>query len=208
MTVIATNTVRPHLGKAKLQLNNMLEVTKAFGDMGITARVSRVVFGQNAGCLVFSTFASNFTEAMANTQKVFSSEMWAKVQMRLDDNPASDIVMPLNLVRVAAGEMKPTHRVINYRWYLMKKNKTPMVMDMFEEVKEMCEKVDVNPTLLVPVTGENMSSVVIAYGATSLESSGKAFDQMGMTEEFQALVSKAAEVGELHSGWMTVPADH
>ena len=208
MTVIATNTVRPHLGKAKLQLNNMLEVTKAFGDMGITARVSRVVFGQNAGCLVFSTFASNFTEAMANTQKVFSSEMWAKVQMRLDDNPASDIVMPLNLVRVAAGEMKPTHRVINYRWYLMKKNKTPIVMDMFEEVKEMCEKVDVNPTLLVPVTGENMSSVVIAYGATSLESSGKAFDQMGMTEEFQALVSKAAEVGELHSGWMTVPADH
>ena len=208
MTVIATNTVRPHLGKAKLQLNNMLEVTKAFGDMGITARVSRVVFGQNAGCLVFSTFASNFVEAMANTQKVFSSEMWAKVQMRLDDNPASDIVMPLNLVRVAAGEMKPTHRVINYRWYLMKKNKTPMVMDMFEEVKEMCEKVDVNPTLLVPVTGENMSSVVIAYGATSLEASGKAFDQMGMTEEFQALVSKAAEVGELHSGWMTVPADH
>ena len=208
MTVIATNTVRPHIGKAKLQLNNMLEVTKAFGDMGINARVSRVVFGQNAGCLVFSTFASNFAEAMANTQKVFSSEMWAKVQMRLDDNPASDIVMPLNLVRVAAGEMKPTHRVINYRWYLMKKNKTPMVMDMFEEVKEMCEKVDVNPTLLVPVTGENMSSVVIAYGATSLESSGKAFDQMGMTEEFQALVSKAAEVGELHSGWMTVPADH
>ena len=90
----------------------------------------------------------------------------------------------------------------------MKKNKTPMVMDMFEEVKEMCEKVDINPTLLVPVTGENMSSVVITYGATSLEASGKAFDQMGMTEEFQALVSKAAEVGELHSGWMTVPADH
>ena len=208
MTVIATNTVRPHLGKAKLQLNNMLEVTKAFEDMGITARVSRVVFGQNAGCLVFSTFASNFSEAMTNTQKVFSSEMWAKVQMRLDDNPAGDIVMPLNLVRVAAGEMKPTHRVINYRWYLMKKNKTPMVMDMFEEVKGMCEKVDVNPTLLVPVTGENMSSMVIAYGATSLEASGKAFDQMGMSEEFQALVSKAADVGELHSGWMTVPADH
>ena len=208
MTVIATNTVRPHLGKAKLQLNNMLEVTKAFGDMGITARVSRVVFGQNAGCLVFSTFATNFTEAMANVQKVFSSEMWSKVQMRLDDNPASDIVMPLNLVRVAAGEMKTSHRVMNFRWYNVKKDKSQTVMDMFDEVKTMCEKVDVNPVLLVPVTGDNMSSMVIAYGATSLEASGKAFDQMGMTEEFQALVSKAAEVGELHSGWMTVPADH
>ena len=208
MTVIATNTVRPHQGKAKLQLNNILEVTKAFGDMGITPRVSRVVFGQNAGCLVFSTFASNFAEAMANTQKVFSSEMWSKVQMRLDDNPASDIVMPLNLVRVAAGEMKPSHRVMNFRWYNVKKDKSQMVMEMFEEVKTMCEKVDVNPLLLVPVTGDNMSSMVIAYGATSLEASGKAFDQMGMTEEFQSLVSKAAEVGELYSGWMTVPADH
>ncbi len=208
MTVIATNTVRPHLGKANLQLNNMLEVTKAFGDMGITARVSRVVFGQNAGCLVFSTFAASFTEAMANVQKVFSSEMWSKVQMRLDDNPASDIVMPLNLVRVAAGEMKTSHRVMNFRWYNVKKDKSQTVMDMFDEVKTMCEKVDVNPVLLVPVTGDNMSSMVIAYGATSLEASGKAFDQMGMTEEFQALVSKAAEVGELHSGWMTVPADH
>ena len=208
MTVIATNTVRPHLGKAKLQLNNMLEVTKAFGDMGITARVSRVLFGQNAGCLVFSTFAASFTEAMANVQKVFSSEMWSKVQMRLDDNPASDIVMPLNLVRVAAGEMKTSHRVMNFRWYNVKKDKSQTVMDMFDEVKTMCEKVDVNPVLLVPVTGDNMSSMVIAYGATSLEASGKAFDQMGMTEEFQALVSMAAEVGELHSGWMTVPADH
>ncbi len=207
MTVIATNTVRPHLGKAKLQLNNMLEVTKAFGDMGITARVSRVIFGQNAGCLVFSTFSANFTEAMADVQKVFSSEMWSKVQMRLDDNPASDIVMPLNLVRVAAGEMKPTHRVMNFRWYLMKKDKMSMAMEMFEEVKRMCEKVDVNPVLLTPVTGDNMSSMIIAYGATSLEASGKAFDQMGMTEEFQSLVSRAAEVGELHNGWITVPAD-
>ena len=207
MTVIATNTVRPHLGKAKLQLNNMLEVTRAFGDMGITARVSRVLFGQNAGCLVFSTFATNFSEAMADVQKVFSSEMWSKIQMRLDDNPASDIVMPLNLVRVAAGEMKPTHRVMNFRWYLMKKDKMPMAMEMFEEVKGMCEKVDVNPVLLTPVTGDNMSSMIIAYGATSLEASGKAFDQMGMTEEFQSLVSRAAEVGELHNGWMTVPAD-
>ena len=207
MTVIATNTVRPHLGKAKLQLNNMLEVTKAFGDMGITARVSRVLFGQNAGCLVFSTFAENFTEAMADVQKVFSSELWSKVQMRLDDNPASDVVMPLNLVRVAAGEMKPTHRVMNFRWYLMKKDKMPMAMEMFEEVKGMCQKVDVNPVLLTPVTGDNMSSMIIAYGATSLEASGKAFDQMGMTEEFQSLVSRAAEVGELHNGWMTVPAD-
>ena len=71
----------------------------------------------------------------------------------------------------------------------------------------MCEKVDINPVLLVPVTGDTMSSMVIAYGAKFLADSGKVFDEMGMTEEFQALVQRAAEVGELNSAWMTVPAD-
>ena len=68
---------------------------------------------------------------MANVQKVFSSEMWSKVQMRLDDNPASDIVMPLNLVRVAAGEMKTSHRVMNLRWYNVKIDKSQTVMESF-----------------------------------------------------------------------------
>ena len=107
--------------------------------------------------------------------------MWTIVKMKLGNNRASDIVKPSNLVRVVEGKMKPTHRVINYRWYLIKKNKTPIVMDMFQEVKGMCEKVDVNFTLLVPVTGENMSSTVIAFGATSLEASGIVFDEMRMT---------------------------
>ena len=62
----------------------------------------------------------------------------------------------------------------------------------------MCEKVDVNPVLLVPVTEDNMSSMVIAYGTISPEALVKAFDQIGMMEEFQGPVSKVAEVGELN----------
>ena len=60
--------------------------------------------------------------------------------MRLDDNPASDIVMPLNLVRVVAGQLKPKHGVMNFRWYLITKYQAPTVMEMFEEVKVMYEK--------------------------------------------------------------------
>jgi hypothetical protein len=80
-------------------------------------------------------------------------------------------------------------------------------MSLFTEVEAICEKVDINPVLLTPVTGDSMSSMVIAYGAKSLEHSGQAFDQMGMTEEFQNLVQRAANIGELDSAWMTVPAD-
>ena len=56
MTLITTQTVRPHPGKASLQLNNMKEIVKAFGDMGIKSRISRVLFGPNAGCLFFFKF--------------------------------------------------------------------------------------------------------------------------------------------------------
>ncbi len=66
------------------------------------------------------------------------------------------------------------------------KNKTPIVMDMFQEVKVICEKVNVNLTLLVQVTRENMSSIVIAYCATSLEAIGKAFDEMG--RQYQLII--------------------
>ena len=46
--MITTNTVRPQLGKAKLQQKNMLEVTKVFGK-GVNARVSSVVFAAKIG---------------------------------------------------------------------------------------------------------------------------------------------------------------
>ena len=69
------------------------------------------------------------------------------------------------------------------------------------------KKVDVNPLVLTPVIGYKISIMIIAYAATSLQDLGKVFDQMEMTEEFQSLVGRAAEVGEVPSGWMTVPAD-
>ena len=45
---------------------------------------------------------------MGNAEKIFSSEVWAKIQMRLDDNPSSELVMPPNIFRTVAGEMSAT----------------------------------------------------------------------------------------------------
>ena len=80
-------------------------------------------------------------------QKSFFSEVWAKIQMHLDYNPSSDPVMPPNLLRTVAGEMSATHRVINYRWYLMKRDKVAEALEMFSEVIGLCEKVDINPVM-------------------------------------------------------------
>ena len=206
MTVIAITKFRPHAGKANLVLKNMRDVVSEFEKMGMTARLSKDMLGPDAGCLNFSSFYETFTDSMSGLEKVFSSDWWAKVQMRLDDNPSSDIVSPLNLIRTIAGGMHPSHRFFMWRWYLIKRDKMPEVMELFPALEEMCGKVDIKPVLLAPVTGEPMSSMVIGYGAESMNHAGKAIDEMGMSEEYQQMVRKGAELGDLHRAWMSIPA--
>ena len=206
MTIIAITKSRPHVGKANLVLHNMKDVVSEFEKMGMTARISRDMLGPDAGCLTFSSFNETFTDSMTGLEKVFSSDWWAKIQMRLDDNPSSDIVVPLNLIRTIAGGMHATHRFFMWRWYLIKRDKMPEAMDLFPALEEMCNKVDIKPVLLAPVTGEPMSSMVIGYGAESMNHAGKGMDEMGMSEEYQAMVRKGAELGELHRAWISIPA--
>ena len=206
MTVIAMSKFRPHAGKASLVLQNMKDVVSEFENMGMTARISRDMLGPDAGCLTFSSFHETFTDSMTGLEKVFSSDWWAKIQMRLDDNPSSDIVTPLNLIRTIAGGMHATHRFFMWRWYLIKRDKMSEAMDLFPALEEMCNKVDIKPVLLAPVTGEPMSSMVIGYGAESMNHAGKAIDEMGMSEEYQAMVRKGAALGDLYRAWMSIPA--
>ena len=51
-----------------------------------------------------------------------------------------------------------------------------------------------------------MSSMVIGYGAESMNHAGKGMDEMGMSEEYQAIVRKGAALGELYRAWMSIPA--
>ena len=206
MTIIAISKFRPHAGKANLVLHNMKDVVSEFEKMGMTARISRDILGPDTGCLNFSSFHESFSDSMNGLEKVFASDWWAKVQMRLDDNPSSDIIYPLNLIRTIAGGMHPSHRYFMWRWYLIKRDKMPEAMELFPAIEEMCGKVDIKPVLLAPVTGEPMSSMVIGYGAESMNHAGKAMDDMGMSEEYQAMVRKGAELGELHRAWMSIPA--
>ena len=57
----------------------------------------------------------------------------------------------------------------------------------------------------LPLTGEPISSMVIGYGLESMSHAGKAIDEMGMSEEYQAMVRKGTGLGDLHRAWMSIP---
>jgi hypothetical protein len=136
---------------------------------------------------------------MRNAEKLFSSEVWAKIQIRLDDKRSSELVMPPNIFRTVAGEMSATHRVINYRWYLMKRDKVSETVEILSEVKSHCEKFDINPTMMAPVTGEPKSSLIVMLGQKPLAHAEEELNCMGMGQEMQQIVEKAATLGELYS---------
>ena len=50
-----------------------------------------------------------------------------------------------------------------------------------------------------------MSSMVIGYGLESMNHARKAIDEMGMSEEYQAMVRKGTGLGDLHRAWMSIP---
>ena len=51
-----------------------------------------------------------------------------------------------------------------------------------------------------------MSSMVIGYGAESMNHAGKAIYKMGMSEEYRVMVRKGTELGDLYRAWMSIPA--
>ena len=73
------------------------------------------------------------------------------------------------------------------------------------DAEKIVSKADVNVAGLLPVTSDNMSSVTVSYQFRSVEHFGEVVDTVGTSEEFQALVAKAAELGALRSAHMMVP---
>lgn len=76
---------------------------------------------------------------------------------------------------------------------------------MLDEVAKLVAEAGTNVVGLVPVTGDNMSTLSVAYQFRSIEHFGEATDKVGTSAAFQALVAKAAGLGKLRSASLMVP---
>ena len=106
------------------------------------------------------------------------------------------------MLRKVYGELDDSYKFTLFRLYNMKRNKLSEALEMIPQVAKMGEKMNVNVTAWVPVTGENMSSVMVGYGSKTFKEVGQSFDSIGMSDEFQKIVSKAADLGHLESAWI------
>ncbi len=206
MTVIAITLAMPHTGKRQAAEDRARQLGGIYARHGASVKVANVVAGLNAGCIAVIRGYEDFRTASKALEAVSSDPEHIEFWREREANPSADIVIARDIVRSIYGEGKwETHPVSLIRQYDLARNKVEDAIKILAEGAKIVSEADVNVVGLLPVTSENMSSLSASYQFRSVEHLGEALDTVGTSEEFQALVAKAAELGTLRSSFMMVP---
>jgi hypothetical protein len=95
------------------------------------------------------------------------------------------------------GEAAP-QPVMMRRLYQVDRNNLKAAIEMLPEAKAVVHK-DTGMLAVIPTFAPKMDELSISYYADSLEHMGQNLDAYGMSEKFQAVVTKASQYGKLIS---------
>lgn len=206
MSVIAITIVRPREGKRGLLVDRVQRAGNIFSRLGAEVRLSRIIAGPFTDCFAIQRRYPDFTKATGTFKALADDAEFAQWQEERDANPAGDPVVSRDIIRTVHGDTKwSTHPVSHLRIYEMSRDKLADALAMFPEVEQMTAPVGVNVVGLVPITGENMSSLTIAYQFKSVDHWGEQLDGLGTSEAFQALLARASKLGTIRQSGVMVP---
>jgi len=194
MTVISKRVFRPLPGKAALAQSRVRRLSEIIARLGGSVRVGAVVWGDGARDLhLYGVF-----ENVQAGAKVFSALSEDEDALRLraesEDELASQWEGP-EIWRTVYGRPRPDYPVMLQREYSMDRRNLKRAVEMIPEIQTL----DPNMPIIgvVPVVSSDMARFMVGYYAKSLEDLGEAIDRVGMSETFQAIVVRAAELGTL-----------
>lgn len=206
MTVIALTVARPHAGKSMMVQNRARQLAGIYARHGASVRVASVISGPNTGCVAVFRGYPDFRTAAKAFHAVSSDPAHIEFWREREANPGADVVIARDIVRTAYGEGKwDTHPVSHVRVYEIPRDKLADAMKLLPEVSKLMSKADVNVVGLVPVTGENLSTMNVSYQFRSLDHWAEGIDTVGTSDEFLAVVAKAAKFGTLRRGFTMMP---
>lgn len=206
MTVIAYTLARPHIGKRSTAENRARDLAEIYARHGASVKLASVVSGYNAGCIAVIRAYADFRSAAKAFAGVSNDPAHADFWREREADPAADIVIERDIFRTAYGDLRwDTHPVSHVRQYEMTRDKLSQALTLFPRVEELVSKADVNLVGLLPVTGENLSSMSISYQFHSFDHWGETLDSVGTSDEFQVLVAEAASFGTLRSAFSMIP---
>ena len=206
MAIIAITIACPHIGKRSAAESRARQLGGIYARHGASVKIASVVSGPNTGCIAVLRGYADFRTGAKAFQAINNDPAHVEFWREREANPAADIVIARDIVRRIYGEGQwDTHPVSHIRQYEITRDKVAEVLKLLPEVTKLVSKADVNVVGLLPVTGENLSSMAVSYQFRSIDHWAEALDTVGTSDEFQALVAKASEFGTLRSSFVSIP---
>ena len=206
MAVIAITAAQPHVGKRQMTENRARQLAGIYARHGAAVKVGSIISGPNTGCILVQRGYADFRSAAKAFHAINADPAHVEFWREREANPSADIVIARDLLRTVYGESRwGTHPMSHLRQYSITQDKMADAMKILPKVEKLWSKTNVNVMALVPVTGEDLSTMIVSYQFCSLDHWGEALDEVSTSPAFQALAAEAAKLGTLRASFGIAP---
>ena len=206
MSVIAYTIVKPQPGRRELAEDRVRRAGAIYAKHGAEVKLSRVIACPYTNCLTAQRKYDSFSASAKALGALAGDDELSQLQNEREADPAGEILVGREILRVVYGSSAwDTHPVSHLRVYEVNKNHLADALALLPEVEQMVAPSGVNVIGLVPVTGDNMSTMTVAYQLKSVDHWGEVLDTVGTSPEFLSIIARAAEYGTIRMSSAMVP---
>ena len=196
MTVISVRRMTPQIGKTELATSRVRAMAGIVATAGGRVRIGQVVAGEGAGCMQLYAAFTDFASISKATLAIAADPARVKLLHERELNPAGEVVGP-EVYRTVFGDVAPDYPVIMQREYRLPRENLQNALSLLPEIEKLGKSHDFKMMAVVPVIANDLGRMVVAYYSKTMEDLGRTIDEVGMSEEFQKIVTKANTFGVL-----------
>ena len=199
--------VAPYAGKTELAKARMRTAAEIISRSGASdVWMASVLGGYGAGTLHLYGWFESMTQVMEVSGNVHSDPAWQALMAEREANPAADIAGPSVWRRLFGEGGDENDDAVMQRLYVMPRSNFGAAIALLPEVQELLKGHNVHVSAWAPVIADDMTRMDVVYSAPDPVTLGKSIDEVGTSDAFQAILTKASELGTLDraSGLVTM----
>lgn len=196
MTVISVRRMTPTVGKTELATSRVRTMAGIVATAGARVRIGQVVAGEGAGCIQLYAAFPDFVSIHKATITIAADPARVKLLHERETNPAGEVVGP-DVYRTVFGDVAPDYSVIMQREYRVPRENLQNALSLLPEIEELGKSHDYKMMAVVPVIADDLGRLIVAYYSRTMEDLGRTIDEVGMSEQFQKIITKANTFGTL-----------
>jgi hypothetical protein len=202
MSIFSLYSSTPLPGKAQLmetRLRTVLGIIAQKGALGTRLHQDRI--GANAGNMAMVAEFESFHHATSVFDQLWKDPLFLDINQQRQKDPAGIPYGPV-FMRDVCGQPDISAGCHVYRNYKLERKNLDKAIKLMNSVSKLSNEFTVCG--VIPVLSPEMDTMTAVYQFDSVVDAGKFMDQVGLSPEFQKIVSQASEIGTLVQAGMNV----